>query len=63
MHDPRSGPLNVVYRILRYLKSSPGKGLIFKSNGHLKVEGYCDADWVLMTGDQLQAIASLLGET
>jgi len=63
MHDPRSGHLDVVYRILRYLKSSPGKGLIFKSNGHLKVEGYCDADWVLMTGDQLQAIASLLGET
>jgi hypothetical protein len=26
MHDPRSDHLNVVYRILRYLKSCPGKG-------------------------------------
>jgi len=25
MHDPRSGHLDAVYRILRYLKSSPGK--------------------------------------
>jgi hypothetical protein len=44
MHDPRSGHLDVVYQILRYLKSSPGKGLMFKSHGHLNVEGYCDAD-------------------
>ncbi|WVZ83587.1 hypothetical protein U9M48_030719 [Paspalum notatum var. saurae] len=45
MHDPRSGHLDAVYRILRYLKSSPGKGLMFKSHGHLNLEGYCDADW------------------
>jgi hypothetical protein len=44
MHDPRSDHLNVVYRILRYLKSCPGKGLMFRSHGHLNVEGYCDAD-------------------
>ena len=31
MHDPRSGHLDVVYRILRYLKSSPGKGLISRA--------------------------------
>lgn len=42
MHDPRSGHLDIVYQILRYLKNSPGKGLMFKSHGHLKVEGYCD---------------------
>jgi len=46
MHDPRIGHMDVVYRILRYLKSSPGKGLWFKRNQHLDVEGYCDADWV-----------------
>ena len=45
MHDPRAGHMDVVYRILRYLKSSPGKGLWFKRNQHLDVEGYCDADW------------------
>jgi hypothetical protein len=35
MHDPRSGHVDVVYRILRYLKSSPEKGIIFKSHRHL----------------------------
>jgi hypothetical protein len=44
MHDPRSGHLDVVYRILRYLKGSPRKGLFFRSHGHMKVKGYCDAD-------------------
>ena len=51
MHDPRSGHLDAVYRILRYLKNSPGKGLLFKSHGHLNVEGYCDADWASCLDD------------
>jgi Reverse transcriptase (RNA-dependent DNA polymerase) len=45
MHDPREGHMDVVYQILRYLKSAPGKGLIFRKNGHLNIEGYCDSDW------------------
>jgi len=52
MHDPRSGHLEAVYRILRYLKNSPGKGLIFRSHGHLNVEGYCDADWASCHDDR-----------
>jgi hypothetical protein len=52
--------------ILRYLlKSSPRKGLMFKSHGHLNVEGYCDADWAscLDVEDRHQAIVFLLEET
>jgi hypothetical protein len=45
MHDPRSEHLEAVNRILRYLKGTPGKGLLFESNGHLVVDGYSDADW------------------
>jgi hypothetical protein len=45
MHDPRSSHLDAVNRILRYLKSCPGKGILFSNHGHLKVEGYTDADW------------------
>jgi len=52
MHDPRSDHLDAVFRILRYLKSSPGKGLMFRSNGHLDVEGYCDADWASCLDDR-----------
>jgi hypothetical protein len=52
MHDPRSGHLEVVYRILRYLKSSLEKGLMFKSHGHLNIEGYYDADWASCVDDR-----------
>ncbi|WJZ84417.1 hypothetical protein VitviT2T_004022 [Vitis vinifera] len=34
-----------VDQILRYLKSSPGKKLMFLKNSHLNVAGYIDADW------------------
>nr|CAD1841244.1 unnamed protein product [Ananas comosus var. bracteatus] len=37
--------MDAVDRILRYLKSTPGKGILFSNHGHLKVEGYTDADW------------------
>ena len=52
MHDPRTGHMDAVYRILRYLKSSPRKGLWFKRNQHLDVEGYCDADWASNIDDR-----------
>ena len=32
LNNPMEEHLNVVYRILRYLKGSPGKGLMFKEN-------------------------------
>lgn len=51
MHDPRSGHLDAVYRILRYLKTNPGKRIWFKKNEHLNVEGYCDADWASCLDD------------
>ena len=37
--------MDAAIRIIRYLKSSPGKGLMVSKNNHLKVEGYTDADW------------------
>lgn len=45
MHDPRSGHMDAVNRILRYLKGCPGKGILFSAHGHLNIEGYTDADW------------------
>ena len=44
MHAP-SDHMEAVYRILRYLKSSPGKGLFFAKKGDLEIKGYTDADW------------------
>ena len=45
MHAPGPEHFEVVYRILRYLKGTPGRGLLFKSGGHLQIETYTDADW------------------
>ncbi|CAL8157474.1 unnamed protein product [Prunus armeniaca] len=45
MHSPSEDHMGAVMRILRYLKVTPGKGLMFCKNGHTDVEGYTDADW------------------
>ncbi|XP_020242609.1 uncharacterized protein LOC109820827 [Asparagus officinalis] len=52
MHDPRKGHMGAVYQILRYLKSAPGKGLIFRKNEHVNIEGYCDSDWANCADDR-----------
>lgn len=46
IRDPRLAHLDAVYHILRYLKSCPGKGLMFFNNGHLRMKTYTNADWV-----------------
>ncbi|CAL8167699.1 unnamed protein product [Prunus armeniaca] len=46
MHFPSEDHMNVVIRILRYLKSAPRKGLMFSKHGRLNIDGYTDADWV-----------------
>lgn len=45
MHSPSEEHMNAVIRILRYLKSSPGKGIMFTKGDTLSIEGYTDADW------------------
>jgi Reverse transcriptase (RNA-dependent DNA polymerase) len=44
MHDPKKGHMDAIYHILMYLKSIPRKSLIFKKNGHMNIEDYCDSD-------------------
>ena len=46
MYCPSKNHMDAVVQIIRYLKSAPGKGLIFSKNGHLDIEGYTNADWV-----------------
>ncbi|KAI5352189.1 hypothetical protein L3X38_005080 [Prunus dulcis] len=37
--------MGAVMRILRYLKVTPGNGLMFCKYRHTNAEGYTDADW------------------
>jgi hypothetical protein len=52
MHDHRTGHMKVVYQILRYLKGTPDKKLLFRKNQHLNLEGYYDADWASSRDDR-----------
>jgi hypothetical protein len=45
MHCLSKDHMDAVGRILQYLKSAPGRGLMFSKNGHLDIEGYTDANW------------------
>ena len=45
MNNPNEEHMEVVYRILRYLKVTPGKGLIFEKNQRRDIEAFSDADW------------------
>ena len=45
MHDPRKPHLQIVYRVLHYLKGNPRKGILFKKNNTLTLEAYTDADY------------------
>ena len=37
--------MEAVNKILRYLKDTPGRGIVFQRNGHLDLQAYTDADW------------------
>ncbi|CAL8174598.1 unnamed protein product [Prunus armeniaca] len=45
MHSPSEDHMGPVMCILRYLKVTPRKRLMFCKYGHTDVEGYTDADW------------------
>lgn len=45
MHAPTQDHLEAAYRVFKYLKGYPGKGILYKKHGHSRVEVYTDADW------------------
>ncbi|KAB2594606.1 hypothetical protein D8674_036786 [Pyrus ussuriensis x Pyrus communis] len=45
MHSPSVDHMPAVMRILAYLKSAPGKGILYKNSSHLRMKGFTDADW------------------
>lgn len=45
MNNPNEEHMEAVYRILRYLKLTPGRGLFFEKNQRRDIEVFSDADW------------------
>ncbi|XP_021971581.1 uncharacterized mitochondrial protein AtMg00810-like [Helianthus annuus] len=44
--DPRSNHLEAVNRVLRYLKATPGQGILLSHVGDPVLTAYCDSDWL-----------------
>ncbi|XP_022863020.1 uncharacterized protein LOC111383174 [Olea europaea var. sylvestris] len=49
MYSPRVAHMDVVNRILHYLKGSHGRGIWMRKNGHSLITAYTDADWASST--------------
>ncbi|KAK8945162.1 hypothetical protein KSP39_PZI008022 [Platanthera zijinensis] len=52
MYTPKTRHVDAAHRILRYLKSSPGRGILFSPSTDLKIEVYTDADWARSVDDR-----------
>ena len=45
MHNLSNQHMSTFNRILAYMKSSLGKGILFSKHGHLDIEGYTNSDF------------------
>uniref|UniRef100_A0A2N9HAP9 CCHC-type domain-containing protein n=1 Tax=Fagus sylvatica TaxID=28930 RepID=A0A2N9HAP9_FAGSY len=45
MHAPRLPHMQAATRVLRYIKGTPGQGILFPSSNTLHVTAYTDSDW------------------
>ncbi|CAA7401424.1 unnamed protein product [Spirodela intermedia] len=52
MHQPKEIHLYAAYRVLYYLKGTPGKGILFKHSGKVNVKMFTDADYAGSITDQ-----------
>ncbi|XP_044510058.1 secreted RxLR effector protein 161-like [Mangifera indica] len=52
LQSPCDSNWDAVIRILRYIKRTPGKGLVYEDKGHTQIVGYSDADWAGSPSDR-----------
>ena len=52
IHSPFEKHMEVVYRILKYLKGNPGKGLFFGKSKERGIEVFINADEVVLVNDK-----------
>lgn len=45
LQQPKKSHMEATLRIVRYIKSQPGQGVLFSSKHNTTIIAYCDADW------------------
>ncbi|XP_074290303.1 uncharacterized protein LOC141617034 [Silene latifolia] len=45
LSNPRSEHMAAAHRVVRYLKDSPGQGILLRADRPLSISGWCDSDW------------------
>ncbi|KAK9059410.1 hypothetical protein SSX86_022030 [Deinandra increscens subsp. villosa] len=45
LHSPLAAHLNIALRLLKYLKKSPGKGVLFSKSSSFDLSAFADSDW------------------
>lgn len=45
MQSPRIDHWRCALRVVRYLKGTPGQGILLNASSDLKLHGWCDSDW------------------
>ena len=65
MHKPLQPHYLAALRLLRYLKGTPGQGILLPSTGSLHLTGYCDSDWAScpMTRRSTSGYCTMLGSS
>ena len=65
MSAPKMPHLEVAYKILKYLKKTPGQGLFLSAQFEMQLKCYCDADWVacIDTKRSISSFCVFLGES
>ena len=59
MHSLYEAHMNVVYKILQYLKETLGKGLHFGKHDQFKIEAFTDVNWVGSIEDRRSNLATV----
>ena len=52
LQSPCDSRWDAVICILRYIKGTPGKGVLYENRGHTQIIGYCDVDQVDSPADR-----------
>ena len=64
MNKPRQPHLDATYKMLKYIKQTPGQGILLPSTGALRLWAFCDAEWARCkdTRRSVTGYCILLGE-